>query len=81
MRTPREIRADLDAVNEEIEAARDLMEACVPLPCYTGWDKADRAAYQETIDTLDRKRRRLEAELAESRAAEALTPDLFEAPQ
>jgi hypothetical protein len=77
MRTTREIRAELDAVNEGIEATRALMEDRAPLPCYTRADKAVRSAYQADIDALDRKRRRLEAELAESRAADELTPPLF----
>jgi hypothetical protein len=78
MRSTQDIRADISAVDDEIEATRGLMDSRVPLPCYATWDKEDRGAYQAIIDSLKRKRARLEAELADERAVEAMTPNMFE---
>ena len=72
MRTPREIRADLDAVNEEIEATKADFRVA---------HDADEQEYARFgVTQLAHKRRRLEAELAGARAADALTPELFADP-
>ena len=63
-RTQREIRADLDAVNDEIGA-------------YWTLSGPQRYRCRGECGALEAKRRRLEAELAEARAIEAQTPDMF----
>lgn len=68
MRTPREIRADLAAVDDEIEGldARSLGGLITA------------REYLTKLDEINERRHRLQAELAEARAAEELTPSMFE---
>ena len=70
-RTPREIRADLDKVNDELETIRALGPSA---SCDYRILKS-LTARREAAEII---RRRLEAELAEARAIEAQTPDMFE---
>lgn len=69
MRTIREILADLDAVNDEIMAVHAREQAGV-------LDHILSPAYYYA--PLAARRRRLQAELAEARAADELTPSMFD---
>lgn len=70
-RTPREIRADLDAVNDELETINDSMPYSNPVD-YIKWRHLT-----DRQEVAEARRRRLEAELTEARAIEAQTPDMF----